>query len=157
VETVTGIPPDAVGIRRDCSGPAKQLRLTRTRNGKLRLLNRESLDRRTAVARVYDRLVTAIHTDLGGRDQLSAIELALIEAFAGASVVTDNINTRILAGAEIDNALITMHASAISAMVRVASRLGLQRRQREITPSLGDILNMDASQQLHAVEQADVP
>jgi hypothetical protein len=130
-------------VRRERSaGDAKQLRRNRTRNGKLRLLNRESLDRRTVVARVYDRLVEAIHADLGGRDQLSAIELALIEAFAGASVVTDNINTRILAGAEIDNALISMHAQAISAMVRVASRLGLGRRQRDVT-LLADMLRSD--------------
>jgi hypothetical protein len=48
---------------------------------KHRLLTRDQLDGRTNAAKVFDRLVTNIEADLGGRDQLSTIELALIEAF----------------------------------------------------------------------------
>jgi hypothetical protein len=82
-------------------------------------------------------LVVAIHADLGGRDQLSAIEASLVESFAGAAVVLDNLNTRILTGAEINNAMVAMHAAAISAQVRVAAKLGTARRAKPI-PGLHD-------------------
>ena len=113
-----------LGLRSSGGGEIKPAKLSKngrvTRRGRTRLLNPEALDGRTIVAKVFDRLVAAIHADLGGRDQLSAIELALVEAFAGAAVTLDHINTRILTGTEIDNAVISMHAQAISAMVRVS-------------------------------------
>jgi hypothetical protein len=77
---------------------------------------------------------------------LSAVQLSLVEAFAGASVTLDNINTRILAGAEINNAMVSMHAQSISAMVRVASRLSVERVARDVT-SLGDMIRADQEQQ----------
>src|SRR5436305_6440762 len=49
------------------------------------LLTRSSIDGRTNAARASDRLVADIHAELGGRDQLSTIELALVEAFCGAA------------------------------------------------------------------------
>ena len=94
------------------------------------MLTRDLIDGRTNAAKVYDQLVGRIETDLGGRDQLSAIELALVAAFAGAAVTLENLNTRLLLGEEID---LGQHAQAVSAMVRVASRLGVQRRARDVT------------------------
>ena len=127
---------ETLGLRSSDDVEVKPANLSKkgraTRAGRNRLLNRESLDGRLIVAKVYDRLVDQIHSDLGGRDQLTAIELSLVEAFAGATVVTDHLNTRILTGAEIDNISVAMHAQAISAMVRVASRLGLQRRAKPV-------------------------
>ncbi len=102
-------------------------RRRRTRAGRKRIIDREALDGRTAVAKVYDQLVTAIHNDLGGREQLSTIELALIEGFVGASIVLGDLNARILTGAAIDAATVAMHAQAISAMVRTANKLGTSR------------------------------
>jgi hypothetical protein len=58
---------------------------------------------------------------LGGADQLSAIERALIEGFAGATITLQGINYKIALGQVIE---VTDLAQAISAMVRVASRLG---------------------------------
>jgi hypothetical protein len=114
-------------------GPVKlSNRGRQTRAGRNRLINRQSLDGRTIVAKAFDALVAAIHVDLGGRDQLSAIELALVEAYAGAAVTLDHLNTRILTGAEINNAMVAMHAQVISAMVRVSSRLGTTRRAKPV-------------------------
>ena len=86
---------------------------------------------------IFDRLVGDIESDLGGRDQLTAIEWSLVEAYAGAALVLDNLNARLLRGEAID---IGEHAQAVSAMVRVAARLGIRRRQRNVTPSLRDYL-----------------
>jgi hypothetical protein len=108
------------------------------------LLTRDALDQRTNAFKLFDRLVVDIEQDLGGRDQLSTIERALVEAFAGAAVTLHNLNTRLALGESID---LGQHAQAVSAMVRVASRLGLQRRAKDIGPTLGDILREDLEQQ----------
>jgi hypothetical protein len=118
------------------NGVVQPARLTKsgqlTRRGKGRLINRASLDGRTAVAQAFDSLVASIHTDLGGRDQISSIEATLVESFAGATVVLDHINAKILTGAEIDSALVAMHAAAISAQVRCAAKLGTMRRAKPV-------------------------
>jgi hypothetical protein len=100
------------------------------------LLTRDQLDGRTNAAKVFDRLCADIEADLGGRDQLSTIEATLIEAYAGAAVTLNHLNTRLALGLEID---LSQHAQAVSAMVRVASRLGLQRRAKTVE-SLQDYL-----------------
>jgi hypothetical protein len=113
------------------------------------LLTRAQLDGRTSAAKAFDKLVADIETDLGGGDQLSAIELALIEAFAGAAVTLQHLNTRLALGQEID---LSQHALAVSSMVRVASRLGLRRRARDLTPTLSDLLREDQAQQQAAAK-----
>jgi hypothetical protein len=116
---------------------------SRTRAKRNRLLNRDSLDGRLAVAKAYDSLVAAIHADMGGRDRLSAIELALVEAFAGASIAFGSINMKILTGAPLEPALVNMHALSISAMVRTAAKLGTARRAKTV-PSLNEWLAQKA-------------
>jgi hypothetical protein len=109
------------------------------------LLTRDQLDGRTNAAKFFDRMCVDIEADLGGHDQLSTIEVALIEAFAGAHVMLSNLNTRLALGEQID---LGEHSQAVSAMVRVASRLGLQRRAKDISgPTLGDILRADLEEQ----------
>jgi hypothetical protein len=112
--------------------PARSHKRTRPQ-----LLTRAELDGRTNAARYFDRLVVDIEADLSGRDQLSAIERQLIEAFAGAAVSLHHMNTQLARGEAID---IGQHAQCVSAMVRVATRLGLKRRMIDRTPRLSDIL-----------------
>ncbi len=97
---------------------------------------RSQLDGRTNAAKFFDSLVADIEADLSGRDQLTAIQRALVEAFAGACVSLQHLNAKLALGEEID---ISQHAQCVGAMVRVASRLGIERRQKDITPTLADI------------------
>jgi len=101
------------------------------------LLTRDALDKRTAASKFFDRLVADIEADLGGHAELSTIELQLVEAFAGACVTLQHLNCRLALGQKID---LSQHSSAVGAMVRVASRLGIQRRNRDVTPSLSDVI-----------------
>jgi hypothetical protein len=102
------------------------------------LLDRRVLDGRTNAAKIYDGQVTAIEHDLGGPDRLSSIEHNLVEAFVGSYVVMNNLNTRMLLGQQID---FSEHAQAVSAMVKVASRLGIKRIARDVTvPTLNQYL-----------------
>jgi hypothetical protein len=130
---------------RFCRDPAKP---SRPRHKPVRLLQpltREVLDKRSNAFKLFNRLAADIEADLGGRDQLSTIELTLIEAYVGAAVTLQHMNTRLALGQEID---LSQHAQAVSAMVRVASRLGLQRRARTVGgPTLGDLLRADQEEQ----------
>jgi hypothetical protein len=117
---------DAGRFRRDPSKPASR---RRRRSVKLHLITRDAIDQRSNAYRLFQRLAADIEADLGGRDQLSTIEITLIEAYVGAAVTLQHLNTRLALGEPID---LSEHAQAVSAMVRVASRLGLRRRAREI-------------------------
>jgi hypothetical protein len=97
-----------------------------------RLISADELDRRTRAHRAFSALVSGVTADLGGEEQLSTIERALIQAFAGVSVHTADMNARLLQGDPID---LTEHAATVGAMVRIASRLGIQRRPREVPPA----------------------
>jgi hypothetical protein len=104
---------------------------------RLLLLTRAHLDGRGPAARAYDRLLHLIEADLapGGSHELSSIERTLVQAFCGSAILIDHLNARLLAGEEVDAAA---HAATVSALVRVASRLGLRRRSKDITPSLAE-------------------
>jgi hypothetical protein len=104
---------------------------SRTRSGKLRIPRRSQLDNRTAAAKAFDSLVREIEHDLSpsGPPGLSAIERSLVEAYAGATIAMQGITAQQAAGQMI---LVSDLAAAISSMVRVASRLGEQRRMRSI-------------------------
>jgi hypothetical protein len=94
-----------------------------------RLLRRSQLDGRTSMAKAVDRLTAAIERDLGGRDRLSAIEISLVEAFVGMAISLEDTNARLARGEPVDPAA---HAQSTSTLMRLATRLGLQRRARDI-------------------------
>jgi hypothetical protein len=114
------------------------MEITAGNGKKMRLLSRENLDGRTTPARVFSQLATAIENDLGGRSELSAIELQLIEAFCGASVMLGNLNAKLILGEPVEP---MEHAHIASTMTRISSRLGLKRRQRDVSPSLSDLID----------------
>jgi hypothetical protein len=124
--------------------PSKPTRRRSKKPTRPQLLSRDQLDGRTNAAKVFDRIVSGIVADLGGADQLSTIEMELIEAFAGAAVTLNNLNTRLALGQEID---LGQHAQAVTAMVRVATRLGLQRRAKDVGPTFGDLWRADQEEQ----------
>ena len=106
-----------------------------------RPFSRREIDGRSSAAKLFDQLTGAIEADLGGADQLSAIERNLVQAFAGAAVTLHHLNAQLMAGHEIN---LAQHAQAVTAMVRVASRLGLQRRQKDVGGlTFGDLWRAD--------------
>ena len=108
--------------------------------GKVHLLTRSNLDGRTKARKQFDAIAEGIATDLGGEDRLSTVQKHLVEAFAGAAVHAHDLNARLLLGEDVD---ITAHASAISTMVRIASRIGVHRVTREV-PDLRKYLEATA-------------
>jgi hypothetical protein len=108
--------------------------------GKIRLLTRAQLDGRTKARKQFDAIAEGIGADLGGSDRLSTVQRHLIEAFCGCAIVQQSINARILLGQPVD---ITEASSMASTLVRLASRIGLERKPHDVTPSLSDLLRED--------------
>jgi hypothetical protein len=93
---------------------------------------------RTEVARRYADLVAMACTDLGGASVMSQAKIQLARRFAALSVQLEALETRIANGEVIDTA---QYSQLTSTLVRVVSRLGLERQMREVGPlRLKDIL-----------------
>ena len=75
--------------------------------------------------------------DQGGLDRLSETRVQLIRRFAAAACLAEQLEARLVRGDQID---IQEHSLLVSTMVRVAQRLGVDRRAKNITPTLGDYL-----------------
>jgi hypothetical protein len=136
------MPKDATHLDADSD------QVTRSSNGKYlgktRLLTRAQLDKRTSAAQQFDAIARAIATDLGGEDHLSTVQKHLVEAFAGCAVHVGHINALLMLGKEIN---ILEHSNAISTMVRVASRIGVNRIAKDVSvPRIDDYVK-------HANEQ----
>jgi hypothetical protein len=82
-------------------------------------------------------LVNAFVADMGGLDHCSEIKLGLLRRLAAATVQAEMLEARMVNGEAID---ITTLCTLASTTVRLSQRLGLERRARNVTPSLGQYL-----------------
>src|SRR5262249_41394115 len=96
-----------------------------------------NVDGRTAVASRYRDIATAIATDQGGADRLSETRLQLFRRFSAAACLAEQLESRLAGGEEID---IQEHSLLVSTMVPGAQGIGLDRRARNIMPSLSEYL-----------------
>jgi hypothetical protein len=98
---------------------------------------------RSRAARFFCALVKEIEKDLGGKRQLSRIESELIRAFSGAATQVQYFNFQLCALGETSEIDPQAYSTLASTMLRIGSRLGLQRRhQRTIEPDLKQYLEL---------------
>jgi len=90
------------------------------------------VDGRSAVARRYRDIAAQIIADMGGASQCAEARLQLIRRFAAAAVLAEQMEARLANGQSIN---ITDHALLSSTLVRLAQRIGIDRRSRNTTPS----------------------
>jgi hypothetical protein len=96
------------------------------------------LDMRSAMARRFKDITSAIYVDQGGEDRCSESRKQLIRRFAAAAVIAEQMESRLANGGTIN---VTEHAQLSSTLVRIAQRIGLGRRLKDITPALPDYLD----------------
>ena len=128
--------PAAVALPRKAKGAGWEMAPDRHANGgkkyrkrtKPQLLSRTELDHRRNSVAAFERLASQIAADLG--HDLTAIESKLVEAFVGSAITLDSLNARILLGEQVS---LAEHAATVSAMVRVATRLGISRRAEDVS------------------------
>jgi hypothetical protein len=109
---------------------------------KVRLLSLADLDGRTLAARTTKRLIGELESDLGGGDRLTAGERVLAHRAAAATAMAEDLEARWLTGQPVD---IGMYATLVNAAARLLRTLGLQRRPRDVTPSLQDYVAFRAA------------
>ena len=111
-----------------------------------------NIDGRSLIARRYRDITSAIYQDQGGIDHLSEARQQLIRRFAAACVLAEEKEAALARGETID---IAEHALLVSTAVRVANRIGIDRRSRIVSPTLKDYIdagNDDAVNDDEAVE-----
>jgi hypothetical protein len=101
------------------------------------------IDGRSVIARRYRDIVSAILVDQGGEQHCSESRLQLIRRFAAAAVLAEQMEARLANGEQID---IAEHAQLASTLVRIANRIGIDRRAKNVTPSLRDYLEERATE-----------
>jgi len=126
--------PDSGALERPKSGLFKAKARSRVSNGGKTL---PGIDGRTLIARRYRDIASAIAADQAGADRLSEARLQLVRRFAAAACIAEGMEARLAAGEEID---IAQHALLCSSLVRLVQRIGIDRRLRDVTPSLADYL-----------------
>ena len=98
------------------------------------------LDGRSASARRFRDLVNAFVADMGGLECCSEIRLGLVRRLAATTVQAEMLEARMVNGEAID---ISQLCTLASTTVRLSQRLGLERKQRDVTPSLSDLIRAD--------------
>jgi hypothetical protein len=118
-------PKPAVGIT-----PVRRNRHARSRvtNGSDVL---PGVDGRTMIARRFYDVVQSLIADQAGLDRCSEAKLQLIRRFAASAVMAEALEAKLARGEQID---ITQHAVLSSTLVRLAQRIGIERRPRNVTP-----------------------
>jgi hypothetical protein len=111
---------------------------------RLKLITSTTLDGRTSTSRIFNQLTSQIIQDLGGEQNISAVMRELITSFAASSLLQRDQITRMLAGQEIN---IDEFAVIAVSLIRASNRIGTERRSRDVTPTLGDLLREDLEQQ----------
>jgi hypothetical protein len=123
---------------------------------RVRLLTLDELDGRTSAARLVRELIASIENDLGGADALTEGQRQLVQRAAVLGAMIEDSETRWIGGAEFDAAA---YLAQINAQRRVLATIGLERRARNVTPSIGEYLRSSATavapDALAAVDAAD--
>ena len=109
-----------------------------------KLVDRSSLDGRTSNAKLYDKLIADVVSDLGGLDQVGHIERGLIIAYVASRLGVESHAARIVAGQPVDW---SEFAGTASTMIRAAARLKPWRRLKDVTPSLSEYLKAHADKE----------
>ena len=102
------------------------------------------IDGRSAIARRLKDITSAIVADQGGAEQCSESRLQLVRRFAAAAVIAEQMESRLANGEQID---IEEYALLCSTLTRLAQRIGIDRRAKDVTPSLSEYLAENYGQQ----------
>jgi hypothetical protein len=80
----------------------------------------------------------AVVSDQGGAEHLSEAQLQLIRRFSAASMLAEQMEARFAQG---EQGNIQEYSVLVSTIVRVAQRIGIWRRAKNVTPSLKQYLS----------------
>ncbi len=96
------------------------------------------VDPGSEIARRYYDIASAIVADQGGIASITEVRLHLIRRFAAAAVLAELMEARLARG---ENISVQEHAFLTSSLCRIVQRIGIDRRSKDVTPLLKDILS----------------
>lgn len=103
---------------------------------KARLRTLDDLDRRTKAAQQALALRDALAADLGGWEHITTAERQLVEGVALLGAMIRDAGAAYLSGRPID---LGEFMALTNAQRRLLADIGLQRRARDVTPSIADL------------------
>jgi hypothetical protein len=109
---------------------------------KFRLLTLAELDKRTSAARRAHDLIGSVTADLGGLDRLATGERQIVQRAAMIGTMAEDIEARWLLGEPVDA---TVLCTLANAQRRLFESVGLQRRSRNVTPSVDEYVATTAT------------
>ena len=90
------------------------------------------------IVRRYRSIAAAIAVDQGGVSELSEVRAQLARRFGAASVLAERLEAALIRGEEFD---VEQYVLLCGVLVRLASRIGVDRRAKNVTPRLSDYLS----------------
>src|SRR5690606_28291249 len=97
------------------------------------------IDGRSMIARRYRDIFITVVNDQGGMERITEIKEQLIKRYAAAAVIAEMMESALAQGKDID---VPQHALVTNSLVRLAGRIGIDRRSKVInTPALKDYLD----------------
>lgn len=105
--------------------------------GKVRLRTLDDLDRRTRAAQATFELRDQIAKDLGGIDRLSAMQREIVDGAALLGAMIKDAGATYLSGDPVD---LGEFMALTNAQRRLLADIGLERRAKDVTPTLRDII-----------------
>jgi hypothetical protein len=118
--------------------PAKDRRKSRITNGTRLLL---WADGRSAWAKRFKDVIADHISDLGGPDNCSAAERSIIRRAATLTTELERLESKFALTGEASPDEIDLYSRASANLRRLLEAVGLQRRAKDITPSLAEYLH----------------
>jgi hypothetical protein len=119
----------------------KKVQASAITNGRLLPSNvNGGVDGRSAWVRRVKDLIANHTSDLGGANNISSAEQALVRRCATLITELERRELYFAQTAKIDDVALAVYQSGCNTLNRLLQALGLQRRQRDIGPTLGSIL-----------------
>jgi hypothetical protein len=110
---------------------------SKRRRAKARLLMLADMDKRTLAYRETTRLISAITSDLGGPENISAAEAQMIQHSAVLGAILADQEAKYLKGRLIN---VGEYCAVANAQRRLFEAVGTTRRPKDVTPDLQSYL-----------------
>jgi hypothetical protein len=118
---------------------------TRTRSGQLL----PGIDGRSAWVKRASSLIRELIADHGGVDNCSAAERSIIRRASVLTVELERMEHQFALAGEASADDLETYQRCANSLRRLLEAVGLQRRSRDVTPTLGDLLRRGIEEQQH--------
>jgi hypothetical protein len=105
-----------------------------------------------ALPRRFRDLCANIAADAGGVDRLSTIQLDLIRKYASLAMLGEKLQADLINGREVNLGELVVISSTLS---RLATRIGLKRVAKDVTPSLDEFLRQRGQGRVRVARQIE--